>query len=97
MRLVDRKGRQKKPTRNDIMFSLHVDDKFVACSGKEQLDELCDIFQMNKLKYTCEAMNQVLGIGVKYVKYDTQIANSGRLVLDHDTGRSISISADFSS
>ena len=73
------------PNKGDyIMFSIHVDDKFVACSGKEQLDELCGIFTANKFKYTCEAMNQVLGIGVNYVKYDTQIANSGRLVLDHD-------------
>ena len=72
------------PNKGDyILFSIHIDDKFVACSSEEQLNELLGIFKENKFKYTCEAMKQVLGVGVTYHKYDARTANSGRLVFDH--------------
>ena len=68
---------------NDPDNQNDIDDKFVACSSKKQLDELCGIFEKHKFQYTCTAMQQVLGIGIHYVKYDSKVANSGRLVFDH--------------
>jgi hypothetical protein len=47
-------------------FSLHIDDKFIACGSLKARDELASVFDKAGWKYTLEGMEKVLGFGVQY-------------------------------
>ena len=65
------------------ILSIHIDDKFIACSGKKELDEFTSILSAANFKHTVEDMKQVLGMAVTYVKHDPSISNSGSITFDH--------------
>ena len=66
-----------------ITFSVHVDDKFVACSTPEHANELVRVLGKGGLVANLEDMNRVLGYKVTYNKYDPSIPGSGTLEIDH--------------
>lgn len=94
---VDSKGQKYRRSKHDpcvftkgtlgtddyITFSVHVDDKFIACSTPELADELVTVLANGGLVANLEDMNKVLGYKVKYSKYDPGIPGSGTLEIDH--------------
>ena len=73
----------KLGTDDYITFSVHVDDKFVACSNKSLADELVKVLSDGGLVANIEPMNKVLGYRVHYVKHDPAIPGSGTITIDH--------------
>ena len=73
----------KLGSKDYITFSVHVDDKFVACTSTDQVDELVQVLHDGGLVANLESMSKVLGYGVKYVKYDPGIPGSGTIEIDH--------------
>ena len=66
-----------------ITFSIHIDDKFIACSGKSQVDELEKVLNDSAFKCTVESMSKALGVGIEYTPFDKGVPGSGKLVFDH--------------
>ena len=78
------KGELKFGTTTYITFSIHIDDKFIACATVELLEELCQVLKVAKFVHTVEPMNKVLGMGLHYVKYEKGVPGSGSLSVEHD-------------
>ena len=66
-----------------ITLSIHIDDKFIACSSEKELREFRSILDKAEFKHTTEDMKQVLGMAVTYVKHDPSVSNSGSITFDH--------------
>ena len=66
-----------------ITFSVHVDDKFVACSSSTLAQELVTVLADGGLVANIEPMNKVLGYRVKYEKHNPAIPGSGSITIDH--------------
>ena len=67
-----------------ITFCCHVDDKFVASSSREQVDELVNLLKSKGYDVKIEPMDLALGIGVKHVRYDPGVPGSGTITLNHN-------------
>ena len=66
-----------------ITFSIHIDDKFIACTGEHELLELQSILDKANFKYRVEPMTQVLGMKVSYTPYQAHVPQSGTVTIDH--------------
>jgi hypothetical protein len=66
-----------------IMFSVHVDDKFIACTNQSLVDELVSVLCAKGFECKIEPMSKVLGMRVHYTKYTPGIPGSGVLQLCH--------------
>ena len=66
-----------------ITLSIHIDDKFIACTSERELLEFKSILDKAKFKYTEEPMSQVLGMKISYTPYQPHVPDSGILTLDH--------------
>ena len=64
------KGQLEYGTRTYITFSMHIDDKFIACATLKLLEELKMVLSKASFKFTEEEMSKVLGMGMHYVKYE---------------------------
>ena len=68
-----------------IAFSLHIDDKFIACKTVADRDVVSSIFDEAKWKYTLETMEKVLGVTVKYRRWIQVTGDGGTLELSHSS------------
>ena len=66
-----------------ITLSIHIDDKFIACTGEKELLEFKSILDQHNFKYTEEPMSQVLGMKISYTPLQPHVPDSGVLTLDH--------------
>ena len=97
MKYTDAKGQKYRRNRHDpcsftkgtlgtndfITFSIHIDDKFVACSTKEHVHELLGVLKKANFTCTVEPMTLALGMKIDYTLYNPGIPGSGKLLLDH--------------
>ena len=66
-----------------ITLSIHIDDKFIACTSERELNEFKGILDRANFKYRVEHMQQVLGMKVTYTPYTSHKPESGTITLDH--------------
>jgi hypothetical protein len=66
-----------------IVFSVHVDDKFIACTSEELVKELDTVLSASGFQCKLEPMSKVLGMHVHYTRYTPGIPGSGTLKLCH--------------
>ena len=66
-----------------IMFSVHVDDKFITCTKPELLGELVNVLNAKGFECKVERMSKVLGMHVQYVPYKPGQPGSGEIRLCH--------------
>ena len=78
------KGQLEHGTTTYIAFSMHIDDKFIACATVQLLEELKMVLSLANFKFTVEVMNKVLGMGLHYIKYEPGVPGSGTLSIEHD-------------
>ena len=66
-----------------ITLSIHIDDKFIACTSERELNEFKGILDRAQFQYRVEHMQQVLGMKVTYTPHTSNDPNSGTITLDH--------------
>jgi len=66
-----------------ITFSIHVDDKFAACTSRALIDEVVKVLGDGGMIATVEIMTKVLGYGIKYTRYNPNVNGTGILIFDH--------------
>lgn len=67
-----------------IAISTHIDDKFIACRHASDKDAIAGIFSAANWNFTLQAMDLVLGIHIRYERWDSATDEGGTLKLDHE-------------
>jgi hypothetical protein len=66
-----------------VAISTHVDDKFIACRRPQDRDLVASIFSGAQWKFTLKLMDEVLGVHIKYQRWDLSLGHRGSLEADH--------------
>ena len=78
------KGTLSYDTNSYTAFSMHIDDKFIACKTVQDKEQLEEIFTQAKWKFTCTALNLCLGVGISYQIYNPSTTLGGTLTFSHE-------------